>query len=315
MPYSIRSLLTLGAAFAALQNAVIATPVAFDGMELDKRTDKTTTITLFSTATATAVVTATPTCAPTTPPTPPAFGCDRYGYFINNLALVKVDPSTSDRTVVKARINGNKHLNSMGYNPLDHYLYALEIDSGAIVRIAADASVKKIATRPAVAHYPIGEVDSNGQYWVASGPDSKGVSQWSKINLNPFSNNYGSIVQSGKSTLVGVSFVDWSYIPSAGQFLWSLGSTKGSTRHVVLLRFNMANGNWVRMKEFPAVTSTGFGGCYASNNGDLFCQENSTGRIFQTNVFTMTKPTVVFKGPAVSNNDAARCVYNTKDLY
>ncbi|EPS45706.1 hypothetical protein H072_219 [Dactylellina haptotyla CBS 200.50] len=151
----------------------------------------------------------------------------------------------------------------------------------------------------------VNAIGYNGQYWIA-GVVVDGSQSWWQIDINPYSSTYGQIVDTG-ITSVGSSLADWTYIPSAGRFLWAIGTT--DENHAVLEKFDMVSHTWTRVREWISIVA-GFGAVFALDNGDIYAYENPTGIIYKTNVFIQSGLEEVAQGPSVSNADGARCAYN-----
>lgn len=58
------------------------------------------------------------------------------------------------------------------------------INPQKVYRIGAGGQTQPVATLPAGRQYYVGDIDSNGQYWLAA-PLFSGGFYWTQINLNP----------------------------------------------------------------------------------------------------------------------------------
>jgi hypothetical protein len=254
-------------------------------------TKTTTTITTTSSASTTMTTTAVPT-----------FSCDKYGYLIQSQALYQVDIQTGGSKLVKNPIvSGQDNINAIGYNVLDSFIYGYHIDTG-IIRISSSGAAQAVAAIPSAAGN-IGDVDTSGYYWLSSGG-----TDWWRIDLVPGSATYGKILANGTANNLGISIADWAYVPSKGQYLWSVGvnTTSSST---VLMRFDMSTHIFDIVTRYPTISATAWGAVFAENNGTLFASDNGSGHIWQFPLSGGT-PFKLSNGPISSSNDGARCVLN-----
>jgi hypothetical protein len=216
-----------------------------------------------------------------------------------------VDLTTGTTTEIANALGDNTTMNAMGYNTLDNYLYAYQPSTSTILQISADGTTTTVdADAPPSGSY-VGDIDSNGHYWVAVG----GATSWAEIDLAPGSATYGKTLSSGTATAPGnYAVADWVYIPSAGEYLYSIGSIASSSE-TALLRFDMSTHEWETVADFGALGVVGVGAMYGMNNGTLYGSENGNGQIWQFPISGET-PFMVSQGPSSGNNDGARCVLN-----
>jgi hypothetical protein len=207
--------------------------------------------------------------------------------------------------------NGGE-VNSMGYNVLDNFLYAYSLSDNKVIRIHSDATYDNVSTL-AAATLPrrAGEIDTDGQMWLTSNDGT----QWAKVNLNPGSSTFGTIVDSGTSTGPGIYIADWVYLPVAGDYLYSIGvnQTSGISSQ---LRWSRTTHVWSYVETYtaariPTTRQSFFGAMYGMNNntGTIYAQDTTTGKIFQ---FPRGgTPFLLTTGTPSTQSDGARCVLNT----
>lgn len=215
-----------------------------------------------------------------------------------------MDLSTGTTTEIASGLGDNSSINAIGYNTLDNYLYGYQSSTGTILQISADGTTTTVkADAPPSGSY-IGDIDSNGHYWVGLGA----ASSWAEIDLAPGSSTYGKTLASGTTTSPGYAVADWVYIPSAGEYLYAIGSNT-SPSETALLRFDMSTHKWETVANYGALGVVGVGAVYGMNNGTVYASENGNGQIWQFPV-SGGKPFKVSQGPSSGNNDGARCVLN-----
>lgn len=255
----------------------------------------TVTSTVTQSATSCSVTTSTPT---------PTLSCDPYGYLIQYASLYQVDLTTGTATEVASAIGANTSINAIGYNTLDNYLYGYQASTNTILQISADGTAVTISADAPPSGSYIGDIDSNGHYWVGLGA----ASSWAEIDLAPGSPTYGKILANGTATSPGYGVADWVYIPSAGEYLYAVGSNT-SPSETALLRFDMSTHEWETVANYGALGVVGVGAVYGMNNGTVYASENGNGQIWQFPISGDT-PFMVSQGPPSGNNDGARCVLN-----
>jgi hypothetical protein len=260
-----------------------------------------------STTTVTATVTNTVTNTVTscsTPSSTPTLSCDPYGYLIQFATLYRVDLTTGNTAQVRSGLGANTSINAIGYNTKDNFIYGSQDSTHTIIRIAADGTSSTVAGASAPpAGSNVGDIDSNGHYWVSAGGQN-----WAEIDLAPGSPTYGTTLAKGTAAPFGLGVADWVYIPFAGEYLYAVGqnTTSGGAS---LIRFNMATHAWERVANYPTLSANGFGAQYGMNNGTLYGSDNVSGGIWQFPI-SGAPPFKVSQGPAAGNNDGARCVLN-----
>ncbi|KAL3589577.1 hypothetical protein FPOAC2_11746 [Fusarium poae] len=143
-----------------------------------------------------------------------------------------------------------------------------------------------------------GDVDPDGNFWVASNGR-----QWARIDANPASSTFGTVLQQGTSTAEN-PVVDWTYVPGGGRYLYGLAYTSTRTR---LARWSLDTFTWEIVRDYGNIVGSNLWGAnYAVGNGIFYASENSSGDIYRFDI-NSGAPVKVTAGPSSSNNDGARC--------
>jgi uncharacterized repeat protein (TIGR01451 family) len=103
-------------------------------------------------------------------PAQPAFACDATMYWSHQHLLRSLDISVNPPALVDLAAL-NFHINALGFNPQDGYLYALQTSTNVLVRFGSDGSAQVLGPVKdlPVARYDAGEFDPDGNYYVRSG--------------------------------------------------------------------------------------------------------------------------------------------------
>ncbi|KAK6540593.1 hypothetical protein TWF694_007988 [Orbilia ellipsospora] len=244
----------------------------------------------------------------------PPFDCSPYGYFINNADFWRLNVTTSGILEIKASIDGaTAVIGAIGYNTIDNYIYGVEKTTGKILKIASDGTLTQIGAIATLSTVIGGDVDNNGQLWIAGAINATNLS-WAQIDVDPNSSNYGQLLNSGVTNNPGPYFEDFVHIPSAGNFLW--GITLSSTNYPILVKFDMATHTWVNDTEWttvPGYTTGVIGSMFGADNGDIWFLIDQSGVTWKTNIFTKQAPVAVLvpAGYTATQADGARCVYGS----
>ena len=267
-------------------------------------------VTVISTAVSTAVATVTTTTTATLAVTPSttstcpattasALSCDKYGYLIQHVELIRVDLSSGTTTTVTNSVGNGDGANALAYNPLDNYLYARQ--GTKIVRIHADGTTDDILDLPsATTNVFVGDIDETGFFWV-----SNGGSDWYKIDMRPLSSTFGQFLANG-TVAKPVSIADWVYFPFGGSYLYSLGAIN---KGISLVRFSLDTFSFSTVRTLPQLAYHTYGAQYGMNNGTLYASDNTDGTIWAIPI-DGSDPWISSQGPKSSSNDGARCVWN-----
>ncbi|KAK4500328.1 hypothetical protein PRZ48_008517 [Zasmidium cellare] len=245
--------------------------------------------------------------------------CVAEGYLslFNNLNRVNLQNGSS--SLIATVNSGTNAINSLGYNPLDFYLYGNSRETAnanvagpqRFMRIGFNGNTQFLFNLPTYRSFYVGDIDSNGQYWSASQDPTW---QWIQVNLNPSLPAYQQIVDSGNSTLpAGARVQDWAFVIGGGPYLYGVAITyEGLTS---LNRFDLTTKTWTAVGSFGytvtvnPTTEKRWNALYSgTGNGDLFGLEGFSGQLWKFNVNTLTASFVI-QGPVGSSEaDGARCL-------
>ncbi|KEQ84695.1 hypothetical protein M438DRAFT_334557 [Aureobasidium pullulans EXF-150] len=251
----------------------------------------------------------TPVTVVETPGATAPLPCDAGGYLIQERTLYRLNLTTGVQTLISNSVGPlTGTINSMGYNVLDNYLYAIQ-NSTTILRIDSTGASTVIAKIAAPVNsngnvWTSGDIDTNGQFWI----NSFGTN-WAQIDLRPGSATYGQVVASGTSAFRGgpvLGPIDWSYLPGQGNYLF--GISKGS--NATLVRWSMADHTWTYLQTYGDIDGNGnqFGALYASSGNVLYGTSNNGGAVYSFPIPSGT-PSRVTNAAVSGNNDGARCIY------
>lgn len=200
------------------------------------------------------------------------------------------------------------HVNAIGYNIVDDFVYGVDRQNGGIIRFGSNGNLETVAGAAVINNRtPVtGDVDDNGHLWLYAG----GANEWIQVDLNADDDN-ADPVQVGSGTPGGLDLddysqiVDWTYIPGTDHLYSVTATADNSTAH--LLRFDRTS------KQFEFVADLGdlgsvntFGATYTDSDGLLYAGNNGTGVIWRIDVENGTASEFA-QGPPTSQNDGARC--------
>jgi hypothetical protein len=129
--------------------------------------------------------------------------CLNQGYLSQNQVMYSVDIIGGGYSqLVQWKLSSAAlSINSLGYNPLDSYLYGTirGVFPETFARLGFDGTVQPLlslnntaATAAGGGRYYIGDIDTNGQYYAgAQTQPQNGILTWFQINLNPALPDYG----------------------------------------------------------------------------------------------------------------------------
>ncbi|KAF3917629.1 Zonadhesin [Arthrobotrys entomopaga] len=241
------------------------------------------------------------------PPVPgpspgPAFDCGRYAYVVIGTNLYKDEIDSGQITLIKSNfVGGTTEISGIGFNSMDNYLYGLNYDTNAILRIASNGSITKVGQVNNSLKWNAVDIDANGQCWQKSG------STWLHIDLNPYSPTYAQTIASG--TVVGTDYgvADWSSIPGFNNTLWAMIVNSGS---LALVRFDIITSEFTLVFQSTVATS-GFGSSWADERGNIYGYQNGSGKIYVMNVYNPANPVLHSTGTVIAGGtDGAHCVWN-----
>lgn len=116
--------------------------------------------------------------------------CIQEGYLSTFNDLRRVNLVNGSSSSIATVNSGSSAINSLGYNPLDSYLYGNSRETAnagvagpqRFLRIGFNGNTQFLFNLPTFRSFYVGDIDSNGQYWSASQDPTW---QWIQVNLNP----------------------------------------------------------------------------------------------------------------------------------
>ena len=248
-------------------------------------------LTLTATTMSTGVAGATP------PPTP--FQCAPGFYQVIANQLKILNPVTGVYTSIGSPYGSN--YNSLGYNVLDNFLYAVKPTGNAspkLLKISSSGGVTDLGT-------PTGVTIPSSNLFTAGDMDTSGhliafMTTGTLISIKVSDNTASliSLTKNGSPTTVAESDITW-----INGNLYGLQGTTLST-------INATTGN-VSTATVTGLAGEGsvFGATFSDSSDELFVSSNSTGDILKISNYTTGSPSArkVADGSITSNNDGAAC--------
>ncbi|TLS28684.1 hypothetical protein PpBr36_01471 [Pyricularia pennisetigena] len=228
------------------------------------------------TSTAVVVTTTTVTTSNPTGIAAAPFSCDKYGYLIQGTTLYRVDLRAGTIVSLRSDVGDRTPVNAMGYNVKDNMLYARQAGRNALIKMDNAGNAVTVATLPTTFEAVVGDVDTGGRYWYAV----RGGGQYAVVDVNPTSANYSKLWAQGTTAENGHVIADWTYVPVAGQYLWTIG-TQAPGGGSSLMRFSMNEPRvWEVVRSYRDLVVDTFGALYSVNNGTIYASDNLGGTIY-----------------------------------
>ena len=207
-----------------------------------------------------------------------------------NTTLYNIDTSANPFTY-PAIAQGSTNYNSMGFNPNDFYLYAIEnfnTTGNNLIRIGADGSTINLGavTGLPVTNYNNGEIGSNGILYVRPSGSS---------NLM-YAINLSTLTATTITTSSSFTAVDLAWM---GGKLYTVVTTTGQ-----LISIDPATGTVTNIGAPTGAIQ--FGAMYGAPNG-LFGNANNGSGFYQIDLLTGAQ-TLISSSPGAQTNDGAHCV-------
>ncbi|KAK6525413.1 hypothetical protein TWF694_005552 [Orbilia ellipsospora] len=238
----------------------------------------------------------------------PQFTCDKYAYVVFNDELDQMDVKTANLTVLKSNLSTSDKVNCVGFNVLDNYMYAADIQSGAVYRVAKNGTLTTITTLTAASLKNNGDIDDQGYYHL-----SQYGTSYVKIDLRPGSATYAQVVKTGTLNPDGFEVGDWTYIPATGE-IWSFGWSTNDN-HGMLVKLNLTTLQWTVVAEYRRfIIVINVALVFAHNSGDMYFNDSGSGKIYHINIFRPSTPTFVVQGPTTGNADGCRCPFSFENF-
>ncbi|KAK3320273.1 hypothetical protein B0T19DRAFT_468504 [Cercophora scortea] len=251
---------------------------------------------------------------------PTAFTCDSAGYLVQSTTLYTIDLSSGNYAAVTTTLTDQT--NAIGYNVRDNFLYGRQGPADGpynLVRIHSDGTdevITSLDSIPSSVGDPnTGDIDARGYYWLSSAGGA-----WWKIDLrHPSNDSFGTIIDSGTADNLGYNIADWVYIPSAGRYLYAIG-TKGVPNTSTLLRFHLRGDEqytWTVVRDFEVdgLPSGTWGAQYGVDTGYVYASDNASGEIWRFPVSESGGDAVKeADGPASGLNDDVGVDFDGEDV-
>lgn len=235
-----------------------------------------------------------------------AFGCDDRMYLSQLNTLFMVDTSTSPFTYTAIGGAAPVNYNSIGINPLDGKMYAIQQGAGGsntLLIINTDGRVTSLGavTGLPVTTYFSGEFDPAGNFYVMANV-TNGTSTLYKINVA--TRTATTIALKYPNNTAAVLYLpDMGYSMSTGLLYGVNGFTNSGTNRQ-LVSINPATGIVTTIGGL--YTESHYGAMYTSSTGEVFGVRNDGG-FYQFNLATGQRVLISPATPS-ANNDGAHCI-------
>ncbi|SIR08790.1 conserved repeat domain-containing protein [Solilutibacter tolerans] len=189
--------------------------------------------------------------------------------------------------------------NAVAFNPLDNYLYAIQVNTTNLIRISSTGAVTNLGAVPNLPtgnNYIAGEISPSGVFYVKSGTNG---TQIHRINLSPNPDTAAATTISLSQDIGNIPDLTWS-----GGYLYGRKFNGAAGVPEQLYRIDPATGNAIAIG--PAVNDDiAFGGLIGAPNGVYGFANNGSG-FYEFNL-TTGGFALISGAPGSSNNDAAHC--------
>ncbi|QOW10698.1 DUF11 domain-containing protein [Kaistella flava (ex Peng et al. 2021)] len=212
-------------------------------------------------------------------------------------SLYTLDNATNPLTITKigATTATTIKLNGMGFNPIDNFIYALNIGDNHLYKVDVNFAIYDLGTVTGLpaGDYISGDIDFNGNYYVKANTSAGGQDLY-KINIT-----------TKTATLIHLSHqiktADFAY--SKDQFLYGVDEITNKLYKIDLRAVTLGN--------VTIIGDTNHGGDYGAMYADgitgaVYGNRNSDDDFYSFNK-TTGAATVVSKSIATIGNDGAHC--------
>jgi len=225
----------------------------------------------------------TPSSAVSSAASQPSNPCDGSGFVVQSQKLSRVNVNTG--ALVTIITNMGFSTTALGYNVLDDYVYGTQYyqnpdneDDVAYVLARIDVQAPGTVTRigPLSNFWNMGDVDSDGFYWVGQNNQQTGF-EWAKIDLRPGSASYGQRLEAGLTATQGLDPMDWMSLPSGGgDYLYTM------TNDASLARFSKITKSWEITRSYENVPYSRWGALFAVDSENaIFATDDDSGSIWK----------------------------------
>lgn len=227
------------------------------------------------------------------PATPAAYLSNTPG---STTQLILIDQTADPYAFNNIGVGVTPIYNSMGFNPVDQFLYSFANSTNAVNRINSDGTVVNLGATTGWGPPAFNDFNSASGTFTAAGTFIIGTS--TRLVQIDVTTTPATVISSVALTGVpfGSNFSDWAIHPLTGALYGVAGNT--------LRSINPATG------ATAAIGANGCDGCgnpgaaWFGADGSLFVQVNSTGDFYRGDVSTGVF-TLVANGPTSSSQDAA----------
>lgn len=197
---------------------------------------------------------------------------------------------------------GNRHINGIGFNPLNSFIYGSNStdQDGTISRVDSNydvATLGPIVGLPTGVNFFVGDVSPDGKLYFRQGQNLR------IIDTNPSSSTY--LKYETLSLSQNISITDFAFSPVDGQIYTVANDNKN------LYRINPSTGAVENLGNTGITGSSTFGAQFYDRAGFLYLSRNQDGNIFRVdtrNPASINATSVEFSlGPLSNINDGARC--------
>ncbi|MEZ4907788.1 MAG: CshA/CshB family fibrillar adhesin-related protein [Saprospiraceae bacterium] len=252
-----------------------------------------------------------------------SWGCPNTGFLFQTPGstgtdIISVDISTGNQVTLFNNITDNStSINGVEYNVTDGELWGSYNTTPGLytmTRVGTDGVVRYYylpeLEASGIPSFYIGTIDDDGIYYGMN--YSSNAANLYRIDLNPSSLNYLTVLPTLTLTPAATALADFAYNPVDG-FLYTISSTSPRT----LLKINRITG---ATSTVGNVTSTdtdfatgAYGAAYMDANGNLYVGDNGTGKIFKIsetqNITGNSTAQFRSQGQPSGGNDGALCMY------
>lgn len=206
--------------------------------------------------------------------------------------LLRVSLHDGRPRVVAEGVGGaGPDVDALGFNPLDGYLYGVQ--GRRLLRIGADLG-------PGT--HDMGDIDGNGQFFVASGGAA-----WAQVDLGPELLTYGHVVARGSTVDGFPPPADWAFTSAFWGYLYGLSADAQGLP--TLARWSTAAHEWDTVHRYtaPIPGVKAFGAIVATSDGILYAADNASGLVVRIPLEDPEEISTAFYAPLSDVNDGARC--------
>jgi len=179
------------------------------------------------------------------------------------------------------RLNPPHNINAIGFNPLDNYIYGLDMDTGALVQIGSDCALSQLANVPGLPGlFTSGAFDLDGFFYLYLSADPR----FYTVDLRPGSSTYLRLVDPANGFAEQTSnygtpmsppryIDDWVINPTDG-YLYAIQSTG------YFVRISPATGVSTQLATSP-INPGVYGAMAIDGDGFMYVIDNGNGNVYR----------------------------------